>query len=66
MQRAKVDIKDFDPSALRQLKEEGRSWVAVGKHLCGAATDFTLRCCARAAQQSLDQTQSQEQPRRGA
>lgn len=21
-------------------------WVATGKHLCGAATDFTLQCCA--------------------
>ena len=24
-----------------------RPWVALGKHLCGAATDLTLRCCAR-------------------
>ena len=29
----------FGPSA--------RPWVALGKHLCGAATDLTLRCCAR-------------------
>lgn len=27
-----------------------RPWVALGKHLCGAASDFTLRC----AQQCLD------------
>ena len=27
----------------------GRPWVVFGKHLCGAASDFTLRC----AQQSL-------------
>ena len=25
-------------------------WVAFGKHLCGAATDFTLRSCARELQ----------------
>ena len=25
-------------------------WVATGKHLCGAATDFTLRCCAASMQ----------------
>lgn len=25
-------------------------WVAIGKHLCGAATDFTLRSCARELQ----------------
>lgn len=24
-----------------------RPWLAVGKHLCGPATDFTLRCCIR-------------------
>lgn len=23
----------------------GRQWVGLGKHLCGAATDFALRCC---------------------
>ena len=26
----------------------GAPWVAYGKHLCGAATDFALRCCSRA------------------
>ena len=26
----------------------GAPWVAHGKHLCGAATDFALRCCSRA------------------
>ena len=25
--------------------QEGRRWAALGKHLCGAATDFSLRCC---------------------
>lgn len=34
-------------------------WVAFGKHLCGAATDFTLRCCVRglSASESLDHYQ---------
>ena len=66
MQRAKVDIKDFNPAALHQVKEEGRSWVAVGKHLCGAATDFTLRCCTQAAQQAMTRPETQEQPYQGA
>ena len=61
MQRAKVDIKDFNPHALQQLRAEERSWLAVGKHLCGAATDFTLRCCTRAAQQ----TASKSEPAKG-
>ena len=24
-----------------------KPWLAVGKHLCGSATDFTIRCCRR-------------------
>ena len=51
MQRAKVDIKDFDPQGVELLASEGRSWVAAGKHLCGAATDFTLRCCSQSEAQ---------------
>lgn len=46
LQRVKADIKDFDPGGLPCL-EGGGPWVAVGKHLCGAATDFTLRCVTR-------------------
>lgn len=30
-------------------------WVAFGKHLCGAATDFTLRSCARELQRQRRQ-----------
>ena len=49
MQRAKVDIKDFYPWGMEQLQDSTRAWVAIGKHLCGAATDFTLRCCVQAS-----------------
>ena len=49
MQRLRVDIKDFSPRGLGQLQPEHTPWVAYGKHLCGAATDLTLRCCAQAA-----------------
>ena len=31
-----------------------RPWVALGKHLCGAATDLTLRCCARRCARARD------------
>ncbi|BDA42263.1 tRNA:m(4)X modification enzyme TRM13 homolog [Coccomyxa sp. Obi] len=48
LQRVKADIKDFDPAGLPSLVG-GQPWVAMGKHLCGAATDFTLRCVARCA-----------------
>lgn len=46
LQRLRADIKDFDVSRVRGV-EGGGAWVALGKHLCGAAADFTLRSCAR-------------------
>lgn len=49
VERLRVDIKDFDPAGLPQLRTDGCQWIAFGKHLCGAATDFTLRCCGRLA-----------------
>ena len=52
LHRAKVDIKDFDPRGLPILQQG--FWAAAGKHLCGAATDFTLRCCSNAMQQATD------------
>ena len=41
--------RDNPEADCREAGEQRRPWVAFGKHLCGAATDFTLRC----AQQSL-------------
>lgn len=49
MQRLRCDIKDFDVGKVPGLDSNG-PWVALGKHLCGAATDFTLRSCARERQ----------------
>jgi len=45
--RAKADIKDFHPGGLPQLQDPATAWVCIGKHLCGAATDLTLRCCTQ-------------------
>jgi hypothetical protein len=47
IQRLRCDIADFDASGVEGLQGGRAPWVAIGKHLCGAATDFTLRCCAR-------------------
>lgn len=44
--RLRVDIKDFQPAGVPGLEDGVASWVCIGKHLCGAATDFTLQCCA--------------------
>lgn len=47
VERLRVDIADFDPAHLSGMRGGFTPWVATGKHLCGAATDFTLRCAAR-------------------
>ncbi|XP_043653519.1 tRNA:m(4)X modification enzyme TRM13 homolog [Drosophila teissieri] len=43
VQRIRADIADLKLSALPELKKTQRT-VAISKHLCGAATDLTLRC----------------------
>ncbi|KAI9313360.1 methyltransferase TRM13-domain-containing protein, partial [Dichotomocladium elegans] len=48
VQRVTIDIKDLDLSKVQALLgEEGkpkRKVVALSKHLCGSATDITLKC----------------------
>ena len=48
LERIVLDIKDFEPAGLACLGS-GQPWVCLGKHLCGAATDFALLCMARCA-----------------
>ena len=48
LERMKSDIKDFEPAGVACLGS-GQPWVGMGKHLCGAATDFALLCMARSA-----------------
>lgn len=59
LQRLRVDIKDFQPAGVKGLNYGQKPWVATGKHLCGAATDFTLRCCATSMQRFSRHTQQQ-------
>lgn len=62
LQRLTCDIKDFQPAGVESLSNGQKPWVALGKHLCGAATDFTLRCCASSMQQSSSHLQQQRRP----
>ncbi|XP_017079168.1 tRNA:m(4)X modification enzyme TRM13 homolog [Drosophila eugracilis] len=43
VQRIRADIADLKLNALPELNKTQRT-VAISKHLCGAATDLTLRC----------------------
>lgn len=43
VERIRVDIADFDISKYETIQRSKRM-VAMGKHLCGGATDFAIRC----------------------
>ncbi|KAL8544785.1 hypothetical protein ACS0TY_005128 [Phlomoides rotata] len=43
LERLKIDIEDLNLNAVESLK--GVSYISIGKHICGPATDMTLRCC---------------------
>lgn len=44
LERLRIDIEDLNLNAIVSL--QGVPYLAIGKHLCGPATDMTLRCCA--------------------
>lgn len=50
-ERVRIDIENLDLAGVKSL--QGCHYVALSKHLCGCATDLTLRCC------SLDLLKSQ-------
>ncbi|XWS46499.1 hypothetical protein CRYUN_Cryun14cG0072400 [Craigia yunnanensis] len=43
LERLRIDIEDLNLNAVESL--QGLPYIAIGKHLCGPATDLTLRCC---------------------
>ncbi|CAK7348513.1 unnamed protein product [Dovyalis caffra] len=43
LERLRIDIEDLNLKAVKSLR--GVPYLAIGKHLCGPATDLTLRCC---------------------
>ncbi|KAJ6334330.1 hypothetical protein OIU76_008174 [Salix suchowensis] len=43
LERLRIDIEDLNLNAVESLR--GIPYLAIGKHLCGPATDLTLRCC---------------------
>ena len=47
VERVEIDIRDFDLTELLRVRAEAGPVLACGKHLCGAAGDYALRCSAR-------------------
>ncbi|XP_071718668.1 tRNA:m(4)X modification enzyme TRM13 [Rutidosis leptorrhynchoides] len=43
LERLRIDIEDLNLNAIESL--QGLPYLAIGKHLCGPATDMTLKCC---------------------
>ena len=50
--RITIDIKDLDISSCPGL-DKGQEWIAIGKHCCGASTDYGLRCCSLGSKKGL-------------
>lgn len=44
VQRQLIDIKDLDLSKVECIADNNKKVVAVSKHLCGCATDISLKC----------------------
>lgn len=43
LKRLRIDIEDFNLHGVEALS--GVQYLAIGKHLCGPATDMTIMCC---------------------
>ena len=43
-ERIKIDIEHLNLGCVPSIQSSQQSVVAMGKHLCGAATDLALRC----------------------
>jgi tRNA:m4X modification enzyme len=54
LERCLVDIKDLDLGKVHTLKKHsGKPIIVIGKHVCGAATDLTIRCLIHAVECGL-------------
>lgn len=53
--RIRADIKDLVLGKL-DCRNQIQSCIAVGKHLCGAATDLSLRCIVKGNSSSVNQS----------
>ncbi|KAL6636586.1 hypothetical protein ACP70R_024158 [Stipagrostis hirtigluma subsp. patula] len=43
LERLRIDIEDLNLHGIEALR--GLQYLAIGKHLCGPATDMTMMCC---------------------
>lgn len=57
--RLRVDIADLDVAGVPAL-QPSLPFVAMSKHLCGAASDLALRCCLRGGQQQQQGGEEQQ------
>ncbi|KAL2631598.1 hypothetical protein R1flu_016284 [Riccia fluitans] len=58
VERLRTDIEDLYVNGVQSL--QGRRYVAVSKHLCGPATDMTLRCCLSGQEKGCSSSPSLE------
>ena len=52
-ERLYIDIQHLNVEKVDSLISDTRGIVAIGKHLCGAATDLSINCLIKKADESL-------------
>ncbi|XP_067929861.1 tRNA:m(4)X modification enzyme TRM13 homolog isoform X2 [Watersipora subatra] len=62
-ERLRIDIKDLMLEEHHVLKGVDRDIVAYSKHLCGSATDLTLRCLERVMRATSTEKAESKKPR---
>ncbi|KAI9486472.1 MAG: methyltransferase TRM13-domain-containing protein [Benjaminiella poitrasii] len=63
VQRQMIDIKDLDLSKVDCVADNDKKIVAMSKHLCGCATDMTLKCLMNYVQN--EKSKGHSEPTRG-
>ncbi|XP_038897016.1 tRNA:m(4)X modification enzyme TRM13 homolog isoform X1 [Benincasa hispida] len=61
LERLRIDIEDLNLNAVEALRHN--SYLAIGKHLCGPATDLALRCCLTKQSYLADTEQCRDKPK---
>ncbi|XP_023547814.1 tRNA:m(4)X modification enzyme TRM13 homolog [Cucurbita pepo subsp. pepo] len=61
LERLRIDIEDLNLNAVESLRHN--PYLAIGKHLCGPATDLALRCCLTKQSNHVNTEQCGDRPK---
>lgn len=61
-ERLRIDIENLDLAKVESVSKGDKPVVAVGKHLCGCATDLALRCLINSLESQVLNVEDEEPP----